>query len=75
MGVKRETKPTYYQLDDERLDMKYNHIKAVTKKAYLLDLDGDGTRKIWVPKSQVELNQKTCTVNIPRWLAIKKGLI
>jgi hypothetical protein len=46
-------------------------IRAETDKAYQLD---DGTRKVWVPKSQVE-NNGDGTFTMPTWLALDKGLI
>ena len=46
-------------------------IRVETDKAYQLD---DGTRKVWVPKSQVE-NNGDGTFTMPSWLALDKGLI
>lgn len=34
----------------------------------------DGTKKEWLPKSQIE-NNKDGTVTMPEWLAIEKGFI
>ena len=49
-------------------------IKIETKAAWLIN---DGTREVWVPKSQVEMEQHSrgavCTM--PYWLAHEKGLI
>jgi len=46
-------------------------IKHETDRAYLLD---DGTRKAWVPKSQVEDNGDG-TFTMPEWLARDKEFI
>lgn len=46
-------------------------IKHETDKAWLLD---DGTRKAWVPKSQVEDNGDG-TFTMPEWLAQDKEFI
>lgn len=42
-----------------------------TDKAIRID---DGTKKEWLPKSQIEDN-KDGTVTMPEWLAIEKGFI
>ena len=42
-----------------------------TDKAVLFD---DGTRKVWLPKSLVEIGSNG-TVTMPEWLAMDKGLI
>ena len=46
-------------------------IKVETAKAWLLF---DGTREVWVPKSQVE-NNGDGTFTMPEWLALDKGLL
>jgi len=46
-------------------------IRIETEKAWQLD---DGTRKEWVPKSQVEDNEDG-TFTMPEWLAKDKGFI
>jgi len=46
-------------------------VVAETPKAWKLD---DGTKKEWVPKSQVEDN-KDGTFTMPMWLAIDKGFV
>jgi hypothetical protein len=46
-------------------------IIAETEKAWRLD---DGSRKEWVPKSQVEKNDDG-TFTMPEWLAKDKGFI
>lgn len=46
-------------------------IVAETEKAWRLD---DGTRKAWVPKSQVEKNDDG-TFTMPEWLAKEKEFI
>ena len=42
-----------------------------TEAAYLIH---DGTREVWLPKSQVEQNPDG-TFTMPEWLAIEKELI
>ncbi len=46
-------------------------LRHETPKAFLLF---DGTREVWVPKSQVE-NNGDGTFAMPEWLAEDKGLI
>ena len=53
----------------------FGTLKFETPKAYLFDFGHDeGT---WVPKSQVEIDEKGggFTVTMPTWLAKEKGLI
>ncbi len=47
-------------------------IKAETDKAILID---DGTKEVWLPKSQIELNREDSIVTMPEWLAMEKELI
>lgn len=52
-------------------------IRRETDKAFLVQ---DGTKEIWIPKSQIELDQDggvgdTVVVTMPEWLAIEKELI
>lgn len=44
-----------------------------TDKAWLLAAD-DGTKKVWIPKSQGE-NNGDGTFTIPQWLAEEKELV
>ena len=49
-----------------------------TTKAILFSDDGDEKNAIWLPKSQIEVEDKdppTCIVTLPEWLAKDKGLI
>lgn len=45
-------------------------IRHETEKAYLIF---DGTKEVWLPKSQVEVEDGEVTM--PEWLAMEKGLI
>lgn len=47
-------------------------IKAETERAYLIF---DGTKTGWVPKSQVEYDQKHGVFTMPTWLAKDKEFI
>lgn len=47
-------------------------IKVETEKAFLFF---DGTKEVWLPKSQCEWDQDTRTMTMPEWLAMDKGLI
>ena len=47
-------------------------IKAETEKAVLIS---DGTVEVWLPKSQVEIDEAAGEVTMPEWLASAKGLI
>jgi uncharacterized protein YggU (UPF0235/DUF167 family) len=42
-------------------------------------LVNDLKKLVWLPKSQIEIvkskTDKTCTVTLPEWLAIEKGLV
>jgi S1 domain len=51
-------------------------VKHETAKAYLVN---DGAKDVWLPKSQVELDDsqgdEAAIVTMPEWLARDKGLI
>jgi len=50
-------------------------VKAVTEKAILFS---DGTREVWIPKSQLEdmeIKHGVAMITIPEWLAIEKELV
>ena len=57
------------------------HKHAETAKAILVSDDGDEKKAKWIPKSYCEfvaLNGRTgpfCTLTLPEWLALDKGLI
>lgn len=52
---------------------------AETEKAIRVSDDGDTTKAVWLPKSQVEVlpnsQDGTIIVTLPQWLAKDKGLI
>lgn len=43
-----------------------------TERAYAIE-DDDGI--VWLPKSQVDLDESDGTFTMPEWLAIEKGLV
>ena len=49
-------------------------LKHETAKAWLIN---DGTKDVWIPKSQSEIegDADRCVITIPEWLAKDKGLI
>lgn len=57
-------------MDSKLIDLSAE-IRGETEKAWQLY---DGTRKEWVPKSQVEDNGDG-TFTMPEWLAKEKGFI
>jgi len=57
-------------MSDKLFDMAAE-VHAETDKALLLF---DGTKKAWVPKSQVEDNRNG-TFTMPQWLAEEKGFV
>lgn len=46
-------------------------LKHETDKAWLFS---DGTKDVWIPKSQCEFDGRQ-TVTMPEWLATDKGLV
>jgi hypothetical protein len=54
------------------------HLHHVTEKAWLVSLDGDKAKAVWVPKSQAELETapgEPAILTAPEWLMFDKGLI
>jgi hypothetical protein len=47
-------------------------IKIETEKAFLVF---DGKKEEWIPKSQVEYDQRDGVFTMPEWLAKAKGFI
>lgn len=47
-------------------------IKGVTEKAFRFY---DGSKTVWLPKSQVEWDAETNQMSMPEWLAKDKELI
>jgi hypothetical protein len=52
-------------------NLYYQEKVTETNKAWLLDIQGE---EIWIPKSQCDINEDDHTIEIPEWLADKKGL-
>ena len=49
-----------------------------TDKAILVSLDGDKKKAVWLPRSQIEIEDKgkgIHEITIPIWLAEEKGLV
>ena len=55
----------------ETININYTNIENETEKAIFVDF---GTRKAWMPKSQVAVNENN-TITMPKWLASKNRLI
>lgn len=53
-------------------DLKYDGIVRETEKAYLINFDG---KKVWLPKSMIEVDIDTMTVTMPENLAIEKEIV
>ena len=47
-------------------------LRRETEKAYCVF---DGTKEVWLPKSQVEYDPDDGTFAMPEWLAMDKGLL
>lgn len=52
-------------------DFGYDRIVKETDKAFLLSIDGD---KVWIPKSQCEIDKDRKLITIPLWLAEEKEM-
>lgn len=51
---------------------------AETEAAVLVSDDGEESNAIWLPKSQIEIEQEKdgfYLVTLPAWLAVEKGLV
>ncbi len=53
------------------------HIHHKTDKAYLVSLDGDREKAVWIPKSACEMEKVGAfwQITLPEPLALEKGLI
>jgi hypothetical protein len=52
-------------------DIDYDSIEMETDKAILFLIDDE---EVWLPKSTIEIDEKTKTITLPEWLAKKSGL-
>jgi uncharacterized protein (DUF2461 family) len=60
------------------VDIDYDHIDEAreTKHAiYVVIEEGFDEVAVWLPKSQVEVDERRNIITMPEWLAIEKGLI
>ena len=57
--------------NEETVDIDYDTLKHRTPKATLLIIDKE---EIWLPNSQITVNEDENTVTMPEWLATDKGL-
>jgi hypothetical protein len=68
----------WYEMEDEESDIveMWDSIKAETDSAYLFGDEGFEDN-VWLPKSQVKVEKlsRGYSVQIPKWLARKKGLV
>lgn len=54
------------------------HLHARTEKAILVSDSGDKAKAVWLPLSQIEIEEKgggVGEITLPEWLALEKGLI
>lgn len=53
------------------------HLHHRTEKAVLVSDDGDRESAVWLPLSQIEIDEQgnIATVTLPEALAIEKGLV
>jgi hypothetical protein len=60
-------------MSDEMVEIFFEELEHETVDAWLIvTADGD---KVWLPKSQCELDENDSSVEVPEWLAIKEGLV
>jgi hypothetical protein len=53
-------------------------IHAETDLAILASLPGDDEEPVWLPLSQIEINERhrsSAEITLPEWLALDRGLI
>lgn len=58
---------------DEMIDIACEVMRE-TDKAVLVSETGEKDDGVWLPKSQIEINDDG-TISLPEWLAMDKGLI
>lgn len=59
--------------DDEMVEVFVELLIRETPDAWLILTAYD--EEVWLPKSQVELDDDESVVRVPEWLALEKGLI
>jgi len=58
-------------MQEEQMELEYDNILKETISAVLLVIEGD---EYWMPKSQIILDKKDQTIELPIWLAKQKGI-
>jgi hypothetical protein len=58
--------------NEDLIEIEFDRIVKETDQAALIDF---GDKKIWLPKSQIDLRSWSKIVGIPEWLAEAKGLV
>jgi hypothetical protein len=58
--------------EEDLIEIKADGIVKETEAAVLLDF---GDKRVWLPKSQIDMRDWSSIMGIPQWLAEKKGLI
>jgi hypothetical protein len=53
------------------ITLVYDQIMHVSEKAFFISF---GDESVWLPKSQIEIDEKTKTLEIPWWLAVEKEI-
>lgn len=53
------------------LTLVYDEIKHQTKMSYFVVFGNDA---VWLPKNQVEIDEKTKTLEAPLWLVLEKEI-
>lgn len=56
---------------EELVELKFDDIVHATERAYLLQFDQE---RVWLPKSEVKIDEKAQTVECPPWLVEKNSL-
>lgn len=64
--------------DNEQVEMTL-HEHHRTSRAILVSDDGEGVNAVWLPFSQIEVEEELAdnivVIRVPEWLAMDKGLI
>lgn len=57
---------------NETVDIDFDELVHDTDMAWLISIDSE---KVWLPKSECELDEHDQVAQVPEWLAIEKGLV
>jgi len=59
-------------MSKKKVETDFDELLKETAMAWLIRIDEE---EIWLPKSQCDMDEAGCVIDVPEWLALDKGFI